>query len=238
MALDREKAKLRGYAAVRREAADPAAGCDDTVAWYDDREGVSRKGLPHGPRCLAFTKPCRQIAVRERRARWDPARNLIDAAPERRQAIHIERHGGEVARRATNERADALDRTPHIGRRRCFMRTRKPPQDAGPGRTLVRLWKLDAGDAPTAPRNRASANLRVEERETVCRHAQDCSIHRSAKLGESCSQPRSPPTKDGTHSPTSRHTVGRAVAPSRASPGDVLGDRGILDPDDRARFRV
>jgi hypothetical protein len=50
MSFDREEPGFRQDAAIRGEAADPAAGRDHPMARHDDRERVSCESLPNGAR--------------------------------------------------------------------------------------------------------------------------------------------------------------------------------------------
>src|SRR5439155_82390 len=85
-------------------------------------------------------EPSRDLAVRERRARRDGARDLVDPTIERRHAIQVERDGGEVARLAAQERDDTVDRALDVGRRRRFARVRKSLEQAGPWSTWPWRW--------------------------------------------------------------------------------------------------
>jgi len=169
-ALDREEAELGRDAAVRGEAADLAAGREHAMARHYDRERVSRERLPHGARRAARTEPGRDVAVRERRARRNGAHEIVDAAVERRYAIHVEHDGGEIARLAAQERDDAVERALHVGRRWGFARVRKSMEHARARLDLARLRELHTDDAAPAPRDAASANRRIEEGKAVCRH--------------------------------------------------------------------
>ena len=171
-AFDREQAELGRDAAVGGEAAELAAGREHAMARHDDRERVAPERLPHGARRAARAEPRRDVAVRERRARRNGARDLVDAAVERRHAIHVERDRGEIARLAAQERDDAVERALHIGRRRRFARVRKSLQQARARLELARLRELHADDPALAPRDAAAANRRIEERKPVCRHDQ------------------------------------------------------------------
>ncbi len=140
------------------------------MARHDDRERVAPERLPHGARRAGRAEPRRDLAVRERRARRNGARDLVDAAVKRRHALHVERDGGEIARLAAEERDDAVERALHVGRRRRLARVGKSPQQARARLGLARLRELHADDAAPAPRDAASTDRRIEEREAVCRH--------------------------------------------------------------------
>src|SRR5439155_5301892 len=117
-AFDREEPELRRDAAVGGEAAGLAAGGEHAMARHHDREWVSPERLAHGAGQAARAEPRRDVAVRERRTRRNGTRHLVDAAVERRHAIHVEHDGREIARLAAEERRDAVDRALHIGWRR------------------------------------------------------------------------------------------------------------------------
>ena len=124
-AFDREQAELRRDATIRGEAADLAAGREHAMARHDDRERVSPECLPYGARRAGRAEPRRDLAVRERRARRNGARHLVNAAVKRRHAIHVERDRGQIAGLAAEERDDAVERALHIGRRRHLTRVGK-----------------------------------------------------------------------------------------------------------------
>ena len=113
--FDREQPELRRDAAVGGEAADLSPGREHAMARHDDRERVSPQGLAHGARRAGRAEPCRDVAVRERGTRRYRARDLVDAAVEGRHAAHVECDGGEIAGLAAQERADGVERAPHVG---------------------------------------------------------------------------------------------------------------------------
>src|SRR5712692_7461189 len=99
--LDREQAQLRRDAAARRESAGLAVGREHPVARHDDGDRILTERLSDVPRRLRrLAEPCRNLAVGERGARRDGARDLVDAAVERRQALHIEGDRRQIARLA------------------------------------------------------------------------------------------------------------------------------------------
>src|SRR5215470_15079197 len=108
-AFDREQAQLGRHAAVGGEAAGLAAGREHAMARHDDWERVASERLPDVARQPTFAEPHRDLAVRERRARRNAARDLVDAAIELRQAIHVERGGGKIACFPAQQRDDAVD---------------------------------------------------------------------------------------------------------------------------------
>jgi hypothetical protein len=163
MSFDREEPGFRQDAAIRGEAADPAAGRDHPMARHDDRERVSCESLPDGARRTRDAGPFREVAIRHRRARRNATRGLVDAAVEWRHAAHVEPNGWKIARLAAEKRDDALPRTLRLRRRGALMRAEKSLEHARAGRLFVGLWKLHASDPPRAPRDRASANRRIEE---------------------------------------------------------------------------
>src|SRR5262249_35704111 len=128
-AFDREQAQLGHHAAVGGEAAGLAAGREHAMARHAEREWGSPERLPDVARQGAFAEPRRDLPVRERGARRNVARDLIDAAIELRHAIHVERGGGKVARLPAQQRDDAVDHGPHIRWRRRFARMRIAPHE-------------------------------------------------------------------------------------------------------------
>ena len=170
-AFEREQAQLRRDAAVRREAAELAAGREHAVAGHDDRERVAPEGLTHGARGAGRADPSGDLAVGERRARRDRARRLVDAAVERRYLLHVERDRRQIARLAAQQCDDGGLRALHVARRQAFARARETPAEPRARLGLARLGELHSGDAALAPRDAAATDRRVEERETLGRHA-------------------------------------------------------------------
>src|SRR5262245_58360996 len=170
-AFHREPAQAGPYAAAGAEAAGLSAGCEHAMARHDERVWVSPERLPDVARQGAFAEPRRDLPVRERGARRNVARDLIDAAIELRHAIHVERGGGKVARLPAQQRDDAVDHGPHIRWRRRFARMRIAPHETRAGSRLARLRQLHAGDAARTPDDAAWADIGVEERKAVFRHA-------------------------------------------------------------------
>ena len=169
-AFDREEPELRRDAAVGGEAAGLAAGGEHAMARHHDGEWVSPERLAHGAGQAPRAEVRRDVAVRERRARRNGPRHLVDAAVERQHALHVERDCREIARLTAEERRDAVDRALHVGWRRGFAGTRKSLEHARARLGLTRLRELHADDAASTPRDAASANRRIEEHEPVGRH--------------------------------------------------------------------
>jgi hypothetical protein len=144
--FDRQHPQLRRDAAVGGEATQLTAGREHAMARHDDRKRVSSERLPDGARRAGRAEPRGDLAVRERRARQNRARDLVDAAVKRRHAIHVERDGGEIARLAAQQSNDAIDGALHVGWRRRLARVRKSREHACPRPGLARLRQLHAGD--------------------------------------------------------------------------------------------
>ena len=62
------------------------------MARHDDRPGVLSERLADRLRQRAVAELYRDVAVGQRRTRWDGAGDLIDLPVERRQIAHIERN--------------------------------------------------------------------------------------------------------------------------------------------------
>ena len=107
--LDRQKLKLGRDAAVRREATDPAAGSEHTMAWHDDREWVTTEGLPNGARGAACTQHCRNVAIRSRGTWRNCACRLVDSTVKYRNTVHVKPGGGEITFLAAQQRDDTVD---------------------------------------------------------------------------------------------------------------------------------
>ena len=114
--------------------------------------------------------PGGDVAVRERGARRNRTRDLVDPPIEWRHALHVEGHGGKVDRLAMEQRHDPLDGALHGSRRRRLARLRKPPAHARLRLGLGRLRQLDADHPMLAPRDPAAANRRIEQRKPTARH--------------------------------------------------------------------
>src|SRR5262249_30745300 len=141
-AFDREEAELGRDASPRGEAAGLAAGGDHPMAGHDDRERVLGERLPHVARRLRRTAESRRDrTVRQRGARRNRARHLVDAPVERGDIIHVERNRVERARRAAEQRDDALDRPRDVRWRRRLAPPGKPPAHARERLALASLGK-------------------------------------------------------------------------------------------------
>src|SRR5262249_14491880 len=169
-AFDREEAQLGGDAAIGGETARPAPRRGHAKGRPDERERVSPERLPDVARQPPFAEPSRDLPVRERGARRNAARDLVDAAIKLRHPIHVERGGGKIARFAAQQRDDAVDHAPHVRGRRRLARMGISPQETRAGPRLARLRRLHAGDAARAPCDAASADIGIEERKAVFRH--------------------------------------------------------------------
>src|SRR3984893_7151360 len=159
------------------------------MAWHQDRKRVSAEGLPDCPRGVRCAEPSRDLAVGERCARRNLARRRVDPAMERRHALHGERPRGEIARVPAQQRGDALDCSPHRGRRRRFARLRETPRDTRARCSLVRLRKLHGKNDPPAPGDGTAADGRIEQGKSLPGHLGILAPCSHAALGESCCGP-------------------------------------------------
>ena len=159
------------------------------MARHDDRERVAPERLPDGARRAGRAEPRRDLAVRERRARRNGARHLVDAAMERRHALHVERDG-------------RTDRSPRrAGARRC-RRARAAPRAAAAlrarreiarsRRARVSASRASGSCTPTTPR---SPHAMPQRPIAVSKSAKPCAVMMppdpstapTAPLGKSCS---------------------------------------------------
>src|SRR5262245_26366772 len=140
------------------------------MARDDDRELITSERLPDLARQAALTYSGGELAIGDRSTRRDPTRSLVHPAIELRNALHIERNGGKIARLPAQERSDGVDRTAHIRRRRRFPRMRVSPRQTRAGFRLARLRQLHPRNAAGAPCDAASADIRVEQRKALGRH--------------------------------------------------------------------
>src|SRR5712692_10566367 len=185
-AFDCEHTKLCCDAALRRETADLAAGCEHAMTRYHDRERVSSESLADGARRAAGVEPRRNIAIGERLPGRDAARDLEDPAVKRRYTIHVERYGGEIARLPVQQRNNVVDCALHLGWRQGFTRQRETMEHARAGLELARLGELETDDAALPPRDAAPTNRRIEERKATCCHVAIVPPTPAVALGESC----------------------------------------------------
>src|SRR3954466_6011363 len=74
------------------------------MARHDDRPGVLSERLADRLRQRAVAELYRDVAVGQRRTRWDGAGGLIDLPVERRQIAHIERNLTKVMAFAADQR--------------------------------------------------------------------------------------------------------------------------------------
>ena len=181
-AFDCQHANLRRDAAASGEAARLAARGEDAVARDDDGERISPEGLADRAGRAGRADPRRDLAVRERRARTDPARLDVNALVERRHALHVELHGREVARLAAQQRPDAVDGVPRGRRRPPLARLGESSCHPRARRVVVALRQPDAGHALLAPGDTAAADRRIEEREPLLRHDRDVSLPSPSRL--------------------------------------------------------
>ena len=133
------------------------------VAGHDDGEGVAPERLAHRARRARLAEPLRDLAIAQRGAGCDVARDLVDATMEGRYVRHVQRHVEQVARLAAQQCTDVVDRALHGGGRHGLARTGQPPPHARAQRLLIRFGQPHAGDAVLAPRDAARAERRVED---------------------------------------------------------------------------
>src|SRR5581483_8689217 len=81
-AFNRQQAQLRGDAAVGGEAAQLAVGGEHAMTGDDDGERIAAEGLSNRARGAGNAELCGDVAVRDRRAGWNRARDFVDAAVE------------------------------------------------------------------------------------------------------------------------------------------------------------
>src|SRR5690242_7452989 len=128
---------------MRREAADLSAGGKHAMARHDNRERILPEGLTHRASGTALVEPRGDVAVGERLARRDAARDLVDAAMEGRNIPHIELDLGEIDRLSPQQRDNTIDRASHLGWRQTFCRCRKSMQHPFACLSLSCLRKLE-----------------------------------------------------------------------------------------------
>jgi hypothetical protein len=106
-----------------------------------------------------------------RRIAWPTAR-----------AVQVERDWDKFARRAAQQRRDAVDRALDLGRRRGFGRLRLLRDQLGARLAVARFGQLHAADAARAPGDAATAERRVEEGKADIGHGVATLALDSAKL--------------------------------------------------------
>src|SRR5262245_35556509 len=169
-ALDGEQAQFGRDPAIGGETPGLAARREHAVTWHDDGERIAPERLPHVARQFAPAQPRGDLPVRQRLAGGNITSNLVDAAVELGHALHVERNAREIARLATQERDDALDRARHVRGWRRFARVGIPSLQPRAGPLGARLWKLHGDDAPLAPCDAAGADAGLEKREALFHH--------------------------------------------------------------------
>jgi len=118
------------------------------------------------------TPPSRfgDIAIGQRLARRDGARDVVDAAVEFRDILEIEYDVGEIVRLAGEQFDDTVDGALHLGGWRRFGDVAITLADAGAGLVLARHRQLDRIDAARSPSDAAAADRGVEYCKTVFGH--------------------------------------------------------------------
>src|SRR5450631_129988 len=161
-AFDGEHFELCHDAAIGGKSAGFAAGGEHAMAGHNDRTRVAPECLADIARQLDAAEPLGDIAVSERLARRDAARDVVDAAVELANAVEIENDVGEVIRPAREQLHDPIDGASHFGRRRSLRNIAMALANAGAGLVLAPHRQLHRIDAARAPRDAAAADRGVE----------------------------------------------------------------------------
>src|SRR6266702_3732258 len=169
-AFDGEHFELGDDAAIGGKSAGLAASGEHAVAGHHDRAGIVPERLADVTRQFDAAEPFGDIAVSERLAWRDGARDVVDAAVELGDPIEIEHDTGEVVRLAGKQFNDPVDRTLHLGRWRRFRDIAMALADAGTGLVLAAHRQLHSIDAPCAPHDAAAADRGIEYCKTVAGH--------------------------------------------------------------------
>src|SRR5262245_54171769 len=120
---------------------------------------------PFAPR----THPRRELAVRKRLARRNAARDHVDPAVERANALQVQTDRFEGACLAPKKSDDTVEGVVHFGWWSRFSGGRKTPQYARPGFRLPCFRELHADDPSPTPDDPATTDGRGEEGEAVDR---------------------------------------------------------------------
>src|SRR6266851_6246420 len=169
-AFDGEHFELGDDAAIGGKSAGLAAGGEHAVAGHHDRAGIAPERLADVTRQFDAAEPFGDIAVSERLAWRDGARDVVDAAVELGARVEIEHDIGEVVRLAGKQFDDPVDRALHLGRRRRFRDVAMALADTGTGLVLAAHRQLHPIDAPCAPHDAAAADRGIEYCKTVAGH--------------------------------------------------------------------
>jgi hypothetical protein len=166
-AFEREQPAPGNRAAIHAKTIRLAVGGKHAMTGHEDREGVSPDRMGGAGR----TKPFREFGEGDGFATRDGARVLIDAAIERRHAVHIEHHIGEIAGFPAQQRRNAVDRDFGIQRGTQFAGVGILAQHAPPGLHLARFRKLNAENPGSVPCDAAPADRRIEYAVSPPRHS-------------------------------------------------------------------
>jgi len=141
------------------------------MAGYQDGKGISPDRLADGVRRAGRAESFCEFGEGDGLAARDGAGVLVDAAIERRRAVHIEDHIGEIAGFPAQQCGDAVDRDFDHRRRGEIAGVGILAQHAPPGLDLARFRKLHAENPGPAPCNAASADCRIEYAVSAPRHS-------------------------------------------------------------------
>src|SRR5579863_9092946 len=103
------------------------------MARNDNWPGVLTQRCAHISRKKLVSQFCRDLSVGQSLARWDGARDLVNARVEFRHAFDVDRHVEEIDGFAPQKLGDAIDGVEHVAWRRGLDRVRKAPQEASLG---------------------------------------------------------------------------------------------------------
>jgi hypothetical protein len=146
-----------------RKAAEPAARRDHAMTRHDDRERVASQGLPDLARRSRIAEPRRYLAIGERFARRDGARQLVNTSIELRHATHIEGNLRKIGCFAAQECDNAVDCGLHGGWGRHFFGVGAMPKQAGARFGFRRFRELHSHYTELVPDDAAASKRRSEK---------------------------------------------------------------------------
>jgi len=168
--LDTQHLELGAHATIGRKTTGLAARRQHAMTRHDDRERVLAECLPDCARRTWRPDARRDLAIRQRCARRDRARQLVHASMKSRHERHIQGDLREIAGLAAQQLDDLVDRTLYRRRRRALVHF-GIAQDHSPSRRAGASFRqVHAADEAGAPCDAATTNGRVEQSKSSCGH--------------------------------------------------------------------
>jgi hypothetical protein len=107
--FDFQQSRFGGSPAMRRKAAQLSVRGKHSMAGDDNRKRVFSECTPNRARRTGHAEPNGDIAVSDRAARWNPARDVVHSLVKRWHGAHVEFDVRETPRFAPQHGNDASD---------------------------------------------------------------------------------------------------------------------------------